>query len=431
MKYKWFQVLALIILSLVSACSQAVPQSPVNRKTPLFENEIQARNRVDTIAAAKAFLALQTGLDPQDIQFIRYEPASWDDLCLDYPDSQEICPTDTVSGYKIFFMVNNLLYEVHSDQYGTNLRLSPEIVFSNPPIESVIKLLSSQLNIPPEQIRFLNSEQVIWSDTCLEMPSQNDCQAQDIPGFRILVEAGQQEFIYHTNLDGSLIIGNLVSQAAQEPLLTWQNTTEGCFNLDFFKNTVTMRNCDDQTQIQAPLSAADQGELLTFLTTYAPFLSETSADVLHLFGLGSAKITENEIASIREWAQSVYDNLFAETSTSDPLKDYMLLSMEWRYINAAVVERLVITRDLGLVVSNNEGFEKRDLTLTVAQQLQLINWEDTFSADQFTIRDEIAQWETDITFYGSGQQTLSENDRLALVTFAQQLYAENASGDTK
>ena len=70
MKFKWFLVLVLISLSLASACSQAVPPPPVNRKTPLFENAIQARNRVDTIAAAKAYLALQTGLDPQDIQFL-------------------------------------------------------------------------------------------------------------------------------------------------------------------------------------------------------------------------------------------------------------------------------------------------------------------------------------------------------------------------
>ena len=141
MKFKWFLVLALISLSLASACSQAVPPPPVNRKTPLFENAIQARNRVDAIAAATAYLALQTGLDSQDIQFIRYEPAAWDNLCLDYPASQEICPPDNVSGYKFFFMVNNLLYEVHSDLNGTNLRLSPEIVFSNPPIESVIKVI--------------------------------------------------------------------------------------------------------------------------------------------------------------------------------------------------------------------------------------------------------------------------------------------------
>ena len=328
-------------------------------------------------------------------------------------------------------MVNNLLYEVHSDLNGTNLRLSPEIVFSNPPIEYVIKLLSSQLNIPPEQIRFLNSEQVVWSDTCLEMPSQNDCQPQDIPGFRILLEANQQQFVYHTNLDGSLIIGNLVTQTSQEPLLTWQNTANGCFNLDFFNSVVSMHTCDDQTQIQASLSADDQGKLLTLLTTYAPFLSETPEGTIHLFGLGSAKITEEKITSISEWVQTVYDSLFPQAGQSDPLMDYMLLSMERRYFNAAVVEQLIITRDLGLVISNNEGFEKRDLSLSEAQQLQLINWGKTFSADKFTIRDEAAQWETDITFYGSGQQTFSENDRLALVTFAQQLYADNASGDTK
>ena len=272
---------------------------------------------------------------------------------------------------------------------------------------------------------------MVWSDTCLEMPSQNNCQTQDIPGFRILLEANQQQFVYHTNLDGSLIIGNLVTQTSQEPLLTWQNTTDGCFNLFFFNSVVSMHTCDDQTQIQAPLSAEDQGELLTLLTTYAPFLSETPGGTIHLFGLGSAKITEKEITSITEWVQSVYDSLFPETGQSDPLMDYMLLTMERRYFNASVVEQLIITRDLGLVISNNQGFEKRDLSLSDAQQLQLINWGKTFSAAKFTIRDEAAQWETDITFYGSGQQTLSDNDRLALITFAQQLYADNASGDTK
>lgn len=431
MKFNWFLVLAIISLSFASACSQSGPTVAVDRKTPLFENEVQASDRAAIMSAASDFLALQTGLDPQDFQYLRFESASWDNLCLDYPDPLETCPVETVSGYKFFFVVNNLLYEVHSNQNGSDLRISPEIVFSNPPIENVIKLLASQLNVPPEQIRFLNSEQVIWQDSCLEMPSQSDCQKVDIPGFRILLEASQQQFEYHTNLDGSLIIGNLASQSTQEPLLTWQNSADGCFNLDFYQSSVIIYTCDGQTQSQQNLSAGDQGELLTLMTTYAPFLSETQDGTIHLFGLGSARITEKGISSIADWLQSVHDSLFPETGQSDPLMDYMFLSMERRYFNAAVVERLVITRDLVLVVSNNEGFEKRDIKLSDAQLLQLINWGKSFSYEKFTVRDDIAQWETDISFYGSGQQTLSENDRTALVAFAQQLYAQHASGDTK
>ncbi len=228
MKVKPIILLTLIIFIVSTACKQTITTAPLDRKTPMFESASKAQERAGVMVAAKEFIAAKTGLDLEIIDFLRYETVTWDNLCLDYPDRDEICPMDTVNGYVFFFVVNSFLYEVHCDQTGNNIRLAPDISLSNPPIESVVLLLSSQLNIPSEQVHFLNSEQVEWQDSCLELPSDNLCSPVVIPGYLIILEAQKQRFEYHTNLDGSLIIGNLVSETIEEPLLTWQSS-DSCY----------------------------------------------------------------------------------------------------------------------------------------------------------------------------------------------------------
>jgi hypothetical protein len=431
MKLKSIILLTLVLIIVSTACKQTVLTAPIDRKTPMFESARQAQERADTIAAVKNFVSLQTGLDLEIIEFLRYETVTWDNLCLGFPGSNEICPVDTVDGYVFYFVVNSFLYEVHSDKNGSNIRLAPDISVSNPPIESVVNLLSSQLKIPSEQIRFLNSIQMNWQDSCLEYPSNDNCSPAIIPGYLIVLEAQNQKFEYHTNLDGSLIIGNLVSKTNEEPLLSYQSTNDNCINVEFYSETVMVQSCNNESQSIGSLSDQDQAKLLTLLTTYAPFINETPEGVIHLFGLGSANVTENETVSIAEWAKSIFEPLITTTATIDPLEDYILLAMERHYFEAKTVERLLITRDLLMVISNNEGFEKRDLTLSVSDLDQLLAWGKTFAANKFTIRDEVAKWETEISFYGNGQQTLNESDQQAIVTFALQRYAENASGETK
>ncbi len=192
-----------------------------------------------------------------------------------------------------------------------------------------------------------------------------------------------------------------------------------------------LKSCTNETQSFGILSNQDQVELLTYLTTYAPFINETPKGIIHLFGVGSSKVTVNNALSIAEWAESIYGPVITITATPDPIQDYILLSMERRYFKSDIVERLLITRDLLMVISNNEDFEKRDLTLSDPDLVQLLAWGKTFAANKFVIRDEIANWETEISFYGNGRQILQENDKQAILTFALQRYADNASGDTK
>ncbi len=58
--------------------------------------------------------------------------------------------------------------------------------------------------IDPETVDFLNFTPTDWADGCLELPvDDEECTAEVVSGFLILVGDGQQEWEYHTNADGS------------------------------------------------------------------------------------------------------------------------------------------------------------------------------------------------------------------------------------
>ena len=80
-----------------------------------------------------------------------------------------------------------------------------------PPVEKfealTINDLATNLNISKEQVTLLESTEIIWPDAALGCPSPGKVYAQGrVPGFKIRLEAGGQEYIYHTDLTGQVIL---------------------------------------------------------------------------------------------------------------------------------------------------------------------------------------------------------------------------------
>jgi hypothetical protein len=88
---------------------------------------------------------------------------------------------------------------------------------------AAIKSLSETLNIAVDQIKLVSTEAITWPDGCLGIVKVGVmCTQAEVPGFKIILEANGQEYEFHTNQDGSVVLlakGAQASGAAEETVI--------------------------------------------------------------------------------------------------------------------------------------------------------------------------------------------------------------------
>ena len=74
-------------------------------------------------------------------------------------------------------------------------------------VSLVVDDLSSRLLLDPKQVRVLSIESTLWSDTALGCPRPGEVYAQQtVPGYRLRLEAAGTEYVYHTDMDTTIIL---------------------------------------------------------------------------------------------------------------------------------------------------------------------------------------------------------------------------------
>ena len=69
------------------------------------------------------------------------------------------------------------------------------------------ELLAETVSLDVDQIKIVSTEAVTWPDGCLGIVKVGVmCTQAEVPGFKILLEAGGQQYEFHTNEDGSVVL---------------------------------------------------------------------------------------------------------------------------------------------------------------------------------------------------------------------------------
>jgi hypothetical protein len=91
-------------------------------------------------------------------------------------------------------------------------RTYPEAVLA------AIQVLSAATSVAAAQIHVVNFEAVDWPDACLGLAEAGEvCAAVITPGYRVTLRAGEVEYEFHTNVDGSTIRQKPQEAAAHPP----------------------------------------------------------------------------------------------------------------------------------------------------------------------------------------------------------------------
>jgi hypothetical protein len=73
----------------------------------------------------------------------------------------------------------------------------------NPAVQASVDVLAKLLNVPPSSITVVSVEAIDWPDGCLGVRIPDTmCTMMIVPGYRVVLEAGGQQYEYHTDLSG-------------------------------------------------------------------------------------------------------------------------------------------------------------------------------------------------------------------------------------
>lgn len=184
----------LVLAALLAACTE--PLEP----TPVVDDPAKA------IAAAKALLVEMTGVNPENILVDKVEPVEWGNACLDAPQfKDEMCAEVITPGFRIVLNANGQFTEIHTNLDGTAVRMAGGWGTSDIPEYLIVRqALAERLNASEADIRLAAVETVEFPDACLGLGKEGEMCAQVItPGYRLTLELGGAQYIYHTNIGGS------------------------------------------------------------------------------------------------------------------------------------------------------------------------------------------------------------------------------------
>lgn len=214
---------------------------------------------------------------------------------------------------------------VHTLTFGPILETGGEEMSA---LQAARLALAEKLGLNPYAISMVSIESREWSDACLGVASPGQACAQVItPGYRVVLEAQGQEYIYHTNESGSQVREASSSAGdADELILSWHR--EGgiagfCDDLLIYRSGVmTGSTCQVIPAAdlgQQELSPDHLRQLNEWMATLQSFEMEQSdgavADSMTIrltfVGQGDRAATDEEKQAISAFASQLYGQLKA------------------------------------------------------------------------------------------------------------------------
>jgi len=107
-----FSILLLCILMLLTACGT----------TTITEND----GPPAAVLEAQAWLGMHLGASVEEIRIVSMEQVEWTDSCFGLGGAAEICAAEITPGWRAYFEINGLQYEVRFNETGTIAR-SPQL----------------------------------------------------------------------------------------------------------------------------------------------------------------------------------------------------------------------------------------------------------------------------------------------------------------
>ena len=317
---KVFPIFVLLVMLFAACATQAEPTPP--SVLPVDDSQPDATpthipaDLTPAQQAAVSALSDITGLPADKITLVSTEAVTWPDGCLGVQRGEMMCTQALVEGFKIVLEAEGREYEFHTNQNGSAVVLATGELSASVE-DAVVAQLTQNLGLDKKDISVVSSEEVEFSDACMDIAMPDVMCAQVItPGKIIVLEADGVQYEYHTSADGGRVWPATLA-------LTWKRE-DGiagfCDNMTvFLSGEVYTDNCKSPDGRMGTFSRLlSTGERDQFNNWVAEFgkveldasdpegVADRMVVTLSFFGNGNGKLAAADEEALFQWAQDMY-----------------------------------------------------------------------------------------------------------------------------
>lgn len=276
-----------------------------------------------------------------------------------------------------------------------------------PAQREAIAALAEKLNISPDKITLVSTEAVTWPNGCLGIVRMGVlCTQAEVEGFKIALEANGQQYEYHTNQDGSVVLlaeGAQTAGAAEE-----QAIKQLAMNLGLQESDISVVSNEAVEFGDACLGVAMEGVMCAQVVTPGHII------VLEADG------TQYEY------------HTNADGSRVQPATFALVWKREGGI--AGFCDTLTVFLSGEVYTNNCKGQPEGKMDtlgniLSAAEQDEFYGWTSDFgqvtldASDPKGVSDRLTET---LDFWGTGNKQPTESEQQAMLKFAQNLYQELA-----
>jgi hypothetical protein len=179
-------------------------------------------------------------------------------------------------------------------------------------IQAVLWQLAGQFRVHPDLVHLVRWERVDWPDGCLGIPMRDACTQAVVPGYRIVVEVGGQEYEYNSTLPDAqpyrLLLAAGPDLGIEEPALQREGQKDGgCQSLVLDADGRAAMGPCDAPHVLLPL-LEEMGRLQQWadlVARFAPFEAETPSGWVKFQGQGHEVASPAWQRALAAWARLV------------------------------------------------------------------------------------------------------------------------------
>ncbi len=382
---------------------------------------------------ALALLAARTlDVAVDKIEIVSFAPADFPDSCLGLAGADEMCAQVLTPGIRAVLRIGDEEIAVRADAGYSHLRRELAAIQTPAPpdaAELARANLAARLNQPVSGVEITEVTAVEWGDACLGVVQPNRMCAQVItPGYRILLSAGGQAYVYHANRSGSQMILAEAPEVKPGPaLITWAALEPDDLFAVFSRQGVAIGQAEGAQILSPYKDLLRLAQLELWVRTFRSFSAQTATGSIILTGEGVRDPTVSEQRAVAEWAAQV-------ASESQSVEAAGLPVLIWRreggiagFCDEFSLQASGLASAFSCRSTTSPGADVQVLSSEELQQLYALL--DQFAVVEITSGDLNAAdgMFIQLSFAGRGEQKPTLADEQKLLDFAAQIYTRLAA----
>jgi hypothetical protein len=178
----------------------------------LLKGNIKSNRLPQRVAnAVRQDVSRRAGIAIRNLKIADSRQQTWRNGCLELQKPEELCTQALVPGWRVTVTYRRQRWVYHTNQTGTVIRLNEKAsTINNSQLpqnvrNAVLREARKVSRLPISRLRIVKFQPRDWVDGCVNVTFPNPCDQIVVSGWQVNVAAGNRNWVFFTNENGSRI----------------------------------------------------------------------------------------------------------------------------------------------------------------------------------------------------------------------------------